>query len=180
MGFADQYIHSLNANSLQDDDMHHAAEALFAAAVADSTGAGFGALLSRVKYSDGSVSKLFESGTQNLANLLRVWEGMVIRKGQERRWVKARFDWDLKMAAALYKRVAHRSLAHWLDGKCPECHGTKMAGDKRICPACRGTGEAEVTGHGFERELVLDMVSELEGLIQSHNARAAVRLRRNH
>lgn len=178
MGFADQYVLSLNANSLQDDDTHHAAESLFAAAVADQSGAGFGALLSRVKYGDGSVSKLFESGTRNLAELLRIWLKMVERKGIERRWVTVRGEWDMKMASALYKRVAERSLAHWLDGKCESCGGTGVSLNKLVCSKCRGSGAAEVTGHGFERELVLDMASELECLLQAHNARAATRLRR--
>lgn len=73
MAFVEKYVASLNASTLQCDPHHHLTDALCAAALADSTGAGLGALLSRVKYADGSVSKLFESGTANLAQLLRIW-----------------------------------------------------------------------------------------------------------
>lgn len=178
MGFADQYAWSLNANSLQDDQLHFATEPLFAAAVADATGAGLGALLSRVKYADGSISKVFESGTQNLAQLIRVWSEIVVRKGQDRQWVKIRGDWDIAAAGALYKRVAARSLAHWLDGRCHVCHGSRSGENGKICQECSGTGTAPILGQGYEANLVRDMVSELEGILQSHNARAAARLRR--
>ena len=177
MGFADKYVWALAASSLQDDEMHHATEPLFAAAVADNVGAGIGALLSRVKFADGSISKVFESGTQNLANLIRVWSALVAQKGAEREWVKIRAEWDIAAATALYRRVAERSLAHWLDGKCGACNGTGVTTDRRICPACKGSCAEEVGGQGFERDRVLDMISELEGLLQAHNARAAARLR---
>jgi hypothetical protein len=178
MGFADQYVWALGASTLQDDETHHATEPLFAAAVADVTGAGMGALLSRVKFADGSISKVFESGTQNLAHLLRVWGEMVAHKGMERKWIKVRAEWDVATAPAFYKRVAERSLAHWLDGKCKACNGTGVTIERRICPTCKGSCTAEVSPQGFERDRVLDMVSELDGLLQAHNARAATRLRR--
>ena len=176
MGYADRFVMSLGASTLQDDAQHHAAEPLAAAALADLTGAGFGALLTRVKYADGSISKLFESGTQNLAQLLRLWSNLVAEKGAQRRWIKIRAEWDIATAPKFYKRVAERSLAHWLDGKCKACHGTGVVG-RLSCGTCQSTGIAEVTGGGFEREKVLDMVSELEGYLQAHNARAACRLR---
>lgn len=178
MSFIEQYVHSLNANSLQDDDTHYATEALFAAAVADASGAGLGALLSRVKYADGSLSKLFESGTANLASLLRVWGDLVAEKGAEREWIRIRAEWDIATAPAFYKRVAKQSLAHWLDGKCQGCNGTGVTVERRVCPTCKGSKHAEIVGHGFERERVIDMVSELEGYLQAHNARAAARMRR--
>jgi hypothetical protein len=177
MGFPDQYTWALNASTLQDDATHHATEPLFAAAVADTTGAGIGALLSRVKFADGAISKLFESGTQNLAELIRVWTALVAAKGAERKWVKIRAEWDIPAATALYQRVAVRSLAHWLDGKCKACNGTGVTTERRICHTCKGSGAEEVVGQGFERDRVLDMVSELDGLLQAHNARAAARLR---
>lgn len=177
MGFADQYVWALGASTLQDDETHHATEPLFAAAVADTTGAGIGALLSRVKFADGSISKLFESGTKNLAELIRVWSVLVAAKGAERKWVRIRAEWDVPAATALYERVAVRSLAHWLDGKCKACNGTGVTTERRICPTCKGNCTEEVSGQGFERDRVLDMVSELDGLLQSHNARAAARLR---
>jgi hypothetical protein len=178
MGFPDQYAWALNASTLQDDATHHATEPLFAAAVADINGAGLGALLSRVKFADGSISKVFESGTQNLAHLLRVWCALVAQKGADRKWIKVRAEWDVATAPAFYRRVAERSLAHWLDGKCKDCNGTGVTTERRICPACKGSGAEEITGNGFEKSRVLDMVSELDGLLQAHNARAAARLRR--
>lgn len=176
MGFADQFVWGLNAATLQDDAQHHAAEPLAAAALADLTGAGFGALLTRVKYADGSISKRFESGTQNLAQLLRVWTNRVTAKGRERKWVKEGTEWDVRAALTLYRRVAERSLAYWLDGKCDTCHGTGTA-NRMICQPCKGSGRGEIGGGGFEREKALDMVSELEGLLQAHNARSAALLR---
>jgi hypothetical protein len=50
MGFADRYIHAVNASSLQDDERHHQAEPLQAAALADRSARHIGALLHRVKY----------------------------------------------------------------------------------------------------------------------------------
>lgn len=177
MGFADRYLHAVNSSDLRDDEHHHATDALCAAALADTAGAGIGSLLSRVKYADGTQHKLFESGSANLAQLVRIWTARVIEKGRERKWVKIGNAWDGQAAEALYRRVAERSLAHWLDGKCAACSGSGNTPDRRICTSCKGTGTREVGGQGFERERVLDMVSELEGLLQSHNSRSAVLLR---
>lgn len=177
MGFADRYLHAVNSSDLRDDEHHHATDALCAAALADTAGAGIGSLLSRVKYAGGTHHKLFESGSGNLASLLRIWTARVIEKGRERKWVKIGNAWDGHAAEALYRRVAERSLAHWLDGKCASCSGSGNTTDRRICVTCKGTGKSEVGGQGYERERVLDMVSELEGLLQSHNARAAASLR---
>jgi hypothetical protein len=175
MAFVEKYVASLNASSLQDDEHHHLTDALCAAALADSTGAGLGSLLSRVKFADGAVSKMFESGTANLAQLLRIWTAAVIEKGRARKWVKEGTAWDAQAAQALYRRVAERSLAHWLDGKCKPCGGAGQTPARRLCTCCGGTGQAELEGGGFERERVRDMISELEAFLQSHNARAAAR-----
>ena len=169
MGFADKFVRSLGSHDLRDDAFHHDLDAIAAAALAGD----IGSLLSRVKYADGTVNRLFEGNPQNLANLLRVWTNAVIEKGRARRWVKEGTAWDAQAAQALYRRVAERSLAHWLDGKCKPCGGAGQTPERRVCTVCRGGGKAEVEGGGFERERVLDMVSELEGLLQSHNARAS-------
>ena len=177
MGYADRFVMSLGASTLQDDAQHHAAEPLAAAALADLTGAGFGALLTRVKYADGSISKLFESGTQNLAQLLRVWTSAVVEKGTARRWVKSQ---DIAIAHILYRRVAEASLAHWLDGKCKVCSGTGIATliGNRTCSPCKGSGAAEITGmREYEKKLALDMVSELTAICDSHARRASAKLR---
>jgi len=107
----------------------------------------------------------------------------VSEKGRSRGWIKSNTAWDQQAAQALYRRVAHASLAHWLDGHCKECGGTKIvlrigSNGMKVCNACRGTGKAAVSSGGFEREKILDMVSELEALKQSHNARALSRLRK--
>jgi DnaJ-class molecular chaperone len=177
MGFADRYLHSVNSSNLLDDEHHHATDALCAAAVADVAAAGFGALLSRVKFADGTQRKMFETGSANLASLMRVWTERVLAKGRERKWVREGNAWDAQAAQALYRRVAERSLAYWLADKCIACGGTGVKA-KFLCAACKGTGKTEITGiGGFELERVKDMVSELENLLQSHNARASRMLR---
>lgn len=50
MGFADRYVHALSASNLKDDERHHQAEPLTAAALASTTAGDLGALLHRVKY----------------------------------------------------------------------------------------------------------------------------------
>ncbi|MDZ5633954.1 hypothetical protein [Janthinobacterium sp. GMG1] len=178
MGFAEKYVASINSTNLKDDERHHLTEALAAAALADRSGAGLGALLSRVKYADGAARQLFESGSANLAQLLRIWTAAVAEKGRSRGWVKANTAWDQQAAQALYRRVAHASLAHWLDGKCVACQGTGVTNNRQFCVPCKGGGKGEVQcAGGFEFERINDMVSELDGLVQSHNARAASRLR---
>lgn len=176
MAFVEKYVASLNASSLLDDAQHHQTDALVAAALADGTGAGLGSLLSRVKYADGSVNKLFEGGTANLAQLLRIWTAAVVEKGRARKWVKEGTAWDAQAAQALYHRVAQRSLAHWLDGTCKPCGGTGQQA-RRLCICCGGTGQAAIEGGGFEVERVKDMISEIEGLMHAHNARASARMR---
>ncbi|WP_038490229.1 hypothetical protein [Janthinobacterium agaricidamnosum] len=179
MSFVEKYVQSLNASNLLDDDRHFATEALAAAALADRHGAGLGALLCRVKYADGTLNKVFEGNSANLAQLLRIWTAAVTEKGRSRGWVKAHTAWDMQAAFSLYRRVAERSLEYWLDGKCGACNGTRIAARHTSCPVCKGSGTAEITGGGFEREKILDMVSELEGLVQAHGARAAARMRRS-
>lgn len=180
MGFADNYLHALMSNNLRDDPEHHATEALAAAALADikTCGAALGALLSRVKYADGSVSKVFESGTANVAQLLRLWGEVVAQKGAERKWIKVKNAWDVESAPHAYRRVAERSLAYWLNSHCVDCGGTSVGKKGLACKPCGGTGRAALPLGGFEKELVLDMVAELENLVISHNARAAGRMRR--
>ncbi|MED5595854.1 hypothetical protein [Janthinobacterium sp. P210006] len=137
-----------------------------------------GALLSRVKYADGAARQLFESGSANLAQLLRIWTAAVAEKGRSRGWVKANTAWDQQAAQALYRRVANASLAHWLADKCEACRGTDVMTNRQFCVACKGSGKVTVQcAGGFERERITDMVSELEGLLQAHNARAASKIK---
>jgi hypothetical protein len=179
MNFAEKYVAAVNSSNLQDDAYHHQTEALIAAALADTSGGGLGALLSRVKYSDGTINKQFEGNPANLVRLLRIWHEAVKLKGVERRWIKSNTAWDQQAAHALYERVAYASLAHWLDGKCKACGGAGQTPERRLCTTCKGSGQAELPAGGFEREKTLDMVSELEGLMQAHNSRASNRLRRH-
>lgn len=65
-------------------------------------------------------------------------------------------------------------LAGW---ECESCHGSGKTADRCICLPLKGSGRAEISGVGFEREKALDMVSELEGLPRAHNVRAGVRMR---
>lgn len=50
MGFADRYIAAIGASNLKDDERHHQAEPLTAAALASATAGGLGALLHRAKF----------------------------------------------------------------------------------------------------------------------------------
>jgi enamine deaminase RidA (YjgF/YER057c/UK114 family) len=175
MSFADRYTRSLNSSNLMDDSFHHQTEALQAAAHADRAAREIGSLLSRVKNAN-VYRKAHEGDTQALASLLTKWRAIVQSKGMERKWVKAG---DLAFAGRIFERVADRSLAHWLDGKCPICHGSKVNEDRRTCAPCFGTGEALIEGvSGMERNLILDMVSELNGLESSHAGAANALLRR--
>lgn len=177
MGFADRYAASLSASNLMDDELHHATEALAAAALADATGAGIGALLCRVKYSSG-MRQEFEAGSSNLAALLRIWTASVADKGRSRGWVTIRAEWDIAAAHALYRRIAEASLAHWLDGNCGPCGGTGLGPMRLSCKCCDGTGREKIEAGRFESDKIADMVSELQGLVDAHNARAAARMRK--
>ena len=177
MRFAEHFIASLSSHNLRDDAFHHDLDVIAAAALAGD----MGALLCRVKYADGTVSRVFEGNAGNLAQLLGAWTAAVTKKGQARRWVKASTAWDAQAAHTLYRRVAEASLAHWLDSKCKVCHGTGVvnAGAPLVCKACHGAGEAAIScSGGFELERIKDMVSELEAIFQSHGRRAMRRLGR--
>jgi hypothetical protein len=178
--FAERYARSLQSSDLRDDSQHTATEALFAAAIAGKTGAGLGALLSRVKYADGTPRQAFEAGSNNLARLLAIWLQCVTAKGKQRNWLPARTEWDAVAQQALFRRVAMGSLAYWIDSRCGTCHGTGQHTNRRLCGACKGCGRDAVapTAPRLERELIADMVSELEGMVQAHNARAAGIMRR--
>ena len=75
--------------------------------------------------------------------------------------------------------MAHASLAYWMDSRCPDCTGSGVTIHRRVCPTCNGSTKAALPKGGLEREKVLDLVSEMEGLFQSHNGRAAAYLRRD-
>jgi hypothetical protein len=178
--FSDRYISALQSSDLRDDPHHTSTEALFAAAIASKTGAGLGALLSRVKFADGTPRQAFEAGSHNLVQLLKLWTGCVTQKGTERKWLPARTEWDAQAQHALFRRVAMGSLAYWLDSHCGECRGAGQQPNRRLCPICKGSGRAAIapTAPRLERELIADMVSELEGMVLAHNTRAARFLRR--
>ena len=135
MGFAEHFIASLSSHNLRDDALHHDLDVIAAAALAGD----MGALLCRVKYADGTISRVFEGNAGNLAQLLRAWTAAVTKKGQARRWVKASTAWDAQAANTLYRRVAEASLAHWLDSKCKVCHGTRRR-DGRFRRVCTNRG----------------------------------------
>lgn len=178
MGFAERYVSAVNSSDLRDDAHHHATEALIASALADRSAESFGTLLARVRHADPLVRKAFESGTSNLASLLRIWEERVTAKGKSRGWIKMNTAWDADAAFALFRRVARESLAYWLDPNCKPCGGTGNTRDRRICPHCSGSKHAPLPRGGLEREKTLDMVSELNDLLQSHLRRASALSRR--
>lgn len=177
--FAAKYTRSLHSSDLRDDELHHSTEALRASAYADATGNEIvlGSLLTRVKYASGT-RKTFESGAGNMATLLRAWSAAVIEKGRSRGWMRPTTPWDVEAAFRLYERVAHASLAHWLDGRCQPCNGAGVMDTRRTCTACAGSGKAHIEAGRFESEKIADMTSELEGIYQAHSGRAAAMLRR--
>jgi hypothetical protein len=177
--FAERYLNALSTSNLQDDAQHHQTEPLVAAALADlsgGSGALFGTMLLRASIA-GVPRQAIESSARDLSVLLRVWTGEVARKGFDRKWMNIKAEWDIKAAYAMYAKIARVSLAHWLGGECQCCNGTKIV-ESRACSHCNGSGREPVQGGAIEREKVLDMVSELEGMFQAHSARAAVRMRR--
>lgn len=182
MGFAEKYVRSVNSSDLRADEFHHQTVPLAAAAMADTNAVSIGRLLSRVKYSDGTVHKDFESGSANLAQLLRAWCDIVAEKGAARRWLgEIRTEWDACAARKLYQKVAEQSLAYWLDGLCKTCQGTGNKGPDlgfAACDSCKGSCKAELPPmEGLVRKKTEDMIAELEDLLLSHNRRAQTLLR---
>lgn len=179
MGFSERHLHAIFATDLRDDAFHHQPEVLRASAYADEVSRGLGSLLSRVKYAD-TLGHQFEDRPENLAKLMREWHGIVVEKGTARKWIRTDDVAKIgQLAPMLYRRVAEASLAHYLDGKCPICHGSKVGADRRACAPCFGSGEALITGMSeYERNLVRDMVSELMALESSHSGAASALLRR--
>ena len=80
MGFAEKFVASLQSSNLRDDAFHHDLDVIAAAALAGD----LGSLLCRVKYADGTINKLFEGNSGNLAQLLRIWTTAVTEKGKAR------------------------------------------------------------------------------------------------
>ncbi len=176
--FGYKYARSVNSSDLRVDAMHSATDALDASAMADTSRTGLGALLCRVKYCDGTAHAQFESGTRNLPALLKIWKDKVREKGRARGWVRTNTAWDMDAANRLYERVAEASLAFWIDSRCVACGGARVDHNRRTCECCNGTGQAEIVSGRFEREIILDLVSELEDLTRSHAANAASHLRK--
>jgi hypothetical protein len=177
--FAERYLNALSTSNLQDDDQHHQTEPLVAAALADLSGGSgemFGTMLLRAKIA-GVPRQAIESNAHDLGVLLRIWTRDVAHKGFARKWINIKHEWDITAAYAMYTKIARVSLAHWLGGECSVCNGTKTV-VSRACTHCQGTGREPIPGGAVEREKVADMVSELEGLLQAHSARAGAKLRK--
>jgi len=180
MSFAERYLNALNSSNLQDDEHHRQTEVLAAAALADLSGGSgvvFGSMLARAKL-DGVPREAIGSGSHNLAVLVRVWRQTVLQKGKDRKWLKIVQTWDIHALEGICNKIALQSLAHWLGGECTVCNGTKINAG-RACTHCTDTpGREPVEGIGLLRERIMDMISDLEGLYQSHAARAGAKLRR--
>ena len=177
--FAKKYISSTLSSDLRDDEFHSATLPLRASAYADYDGchAVLGSLLCRVKYGSGAHQE-FEEGGRNMATLVRAWSAAVTEKGRSRGWMKPKTAWDVDAAFRLYARVAEASLAHWIDNRCGPCAGAGVMPTRRLCTCCAGSGRSQVDAGRFETGIILDLVSELEGIYQSHSGRAAAMLRR--
>jgi hypothetical protein len=138
-----------------------------------------GAILIRIQLADGSTRKIHESGCRNIAAALRVWLPMVRSRGENRKWHKGGSTpaHDAANAEALYMRVGESALAYFLDDRCNECEGATVDHDRRTCQKCKGTGKAELLMRESERQIALDLVSDLQGIINSHASRAAYAMR---
>jgi hypothetical protein len=177
--FVERYMHAIGSPDLRDDEFHTATLPLRASTYADATGneVVLGSLLCRVKY--GSVARReFETGADDMVKLIRDWSAAVVERGRARGWMKTTTPWDVEAAFKLYERVAHASLAFWIDSNCTLCKGAKVDKDRRMCTCCGGSGKAQVEAGRFESGIILDLVSELDGIYQSHNRRAAALLRK--
>jgi len=118
-----------------------------------------------------------ESGASHLSQLLRLWSAEVMKRGRARRWVQENTAWDAQAAITLYQQVAQHSLAHWLDSTCKCCGGTGLI-QKQQCRSCNGSKVATIQVAGaFVLERVKDMVSELQGIADSHATRASSKMR---
>lgn len=97
MAFADKYIGALAASNLLDDELHHKAEPLKAAAIADRAARQIGALLHRVKYGGTVVQKLAKA----VAERERAEKALAdaIRKKDERKQAECRQVLDANDAA---------------------------------------------------------------------------------
>jgi hypothetical protein len=180
MPFQERYLNAINSANLQDDELHHQTEVLAAAALADLTGGSgvvFGSMLTRAKYGNGA-KKIFDSGIRDLAVLLRIWKAVVKERARERGWFPTpRTEWDANAIFRRLDQIAEQSLAHWIGGHCESCNGTAVGAQGLSCKACAGTGKAPITGDNMVADRTRDMVSELEGLAQSHGARANAKLK---
>ena len=179
MNFAKSYSRAVNSSNLRDSELHHTCESLAASGWASRDVSSLGALLLRITLADGSAKKVFESGCRNFAEALRVWIPMVRSKGEHRHWCKGGSTpkRDAATAEALYVRVGESALAYFLDPRCLPCEGAGVDHDRRTCIHCKGTGIAELVMKESERQIALDLVSDLQGIIQSHTSRAAYLMR---
>ncbi|GEM_PF-1040659 len=88
MAFADRYIGALAASNLLDDELHHQAAPLKAAALADRSARNIGALLHRVKYGGTVIQKLAKA----VAERARVEKALAeaVRKKDEAKQTECR------------------------------------------------------------------------------------------
>lgn len=175
MAFADKYIGALTASNLLDDDRHHQAEPLKAAALADRAVRQIGALLHRVKYGGTVIQKLAKA----VAERARAEKALsdATRKRDEKKQAECRQVLEANDAASAMagsEAAAFKSLlVEWLaivEKKGRERHWIKPADWPKIghlapamyrrvaehslahylddvCKTCNGTGsvEAKVT-----------------------------------
>ena len=179
MNYKKAYSRSVNSSNLIDDAYHSSCEPLAASGWASRDISSLGALLLRITLADGSAKKIFESGCRNFSEALRVWIPMVRSKGEHRHWHKGGStpQRDAANAEALYVRVGESALAFFLDDRCQPCEGAGVDHDRRTCAQCKGTGKAELLMKESDKQITLDLVSDLQGIIQSHTSRAAYVMR---
>jgi hypothetical protein len=88
MGFADRYIHALNASNLKDDERHHQAEPLTAAGLASAAAGDLGAMLQRAKYAGTAIGNMAHAAAartrieKELAQAIQQGEAAPARKAE--------------------------------------------------------------------------------------------------
>lgn len=173
MAFADKYIGALAASNLLDDDRHHQAGPLKAAALADRSTRNLGALLHRVKYGGTVIQKLAKAVAER-ARVEKALADAVRKKGEwaakeaECRQVLEANDAASAMTgseAAAFKSLLVEWLAivekkgrerHWIKpAEWPKIGHLAPAMYRRVaehslahylddvCKACNGTGSVE-------------------------------------
>ena len=163
MGIEKSYARATISTNLKDDAFHHDHEKLAAVALSGVATGSIGHILFRVKYANDASS---------FNRLLGEWETIVGVKSVIRSWPQH----------ADHKRIAGLSLNHWLNDVCTTCGGKghlelmPRVLDDEPCPACKGTGAAELACEKRDFKYVSEMVESLHEMARTAASQAMQKL----